>query len=222
VTALIHWIEWIANIGFTVALGGSSILALAVILERFDAYRRAGAASASFLAELRRRLESAPIEEALLYCEVTAGPSAAVAAAGIRRCREMTGARAGATLDPETFHRIEQKVNEAMREKGDREVSRLEEHLPLLSTLGTVAPLIGFLGTVAGMIIAFENIAAAGMGKPQVVAGGISTALVTTAAGLIIAIPAFAAHNYFANRVKVFVEEMDETASMVVHMLVTR
>ncbi|NKB67437.1 MAG: MotA/TolQ/ExbB proton channel family protein [Candidatus Latescibacteria bacterium] len=88
------------------------------------------------------------------------------------------------------------------------EMSRkyLGRFLLVLSTIGTVAPLLGLLGTILGMITAFEAIARAGTGDPQVVAGGISTALLTTAGGLIIAIPSIIFYRYLANKAEAVVE----------------
>jgi len=82
----------------------------------------------------------------------------------------------------------------------------LGRFLLVLSTIGTVAPLLGLLGTILGMITAFEAIARAGTGDPQVVAGGISTALLTTAGGLIIAIPSIIFYRYLASRAEGIVE----------------
>ena len=72
------------------------------------------------------------------------------------------------------------------------------KHLPIINTIGNIAPLIGLLGTITGMIVAFESIAASGAGDPKVVAGGISQALVTTATGLIVAIPSIVFYRYLA------------------------
>ncbi|MDA1280598.1 MAG: MotA/TolQ/ExbB proton channel family protein [Chloroflexi bacterium] len=82
----------------------------------------------------------------------------------------------------------------------------LGRFLLVLSTIATVAPLLGLLGTILGMITAFESIARAGTGDPQVVASGISVALLTTAGGLIIAIPSLIFHRYLASRAEAIVE----------------
>lgn len=218
-------LERLIQFAFAVMLSGTSILVLAAILERWNAYKLAAACPPGFREELRYCLESGAVRRAVDLCESTPGPTAGVAGAGIRRYLELAPSEDDSAffcaMAPSELHRMESKVNDGMQQQGDKELSRLEEHLNLLSTLGSIAPLMGFLGTVAGMIIAFQKIAGAGMGKPQTVAGGISTALVTTAAGLAIAIPAFASHNYFANRVKVFLEDMNETAATVVRALVT-
>ena len=85
----------------------------------------------------------------------------------------------------------------------------LGKHLPILNTLGNISPLIGLLGTILGMIIAFESIAVAGAGDPRVVAGGISQALVTTASGLIIAIPTIVSYRYLARRADKMLEHVE-------------
>ena len=85
----------------------------------------------------------------------------------------------------------------------------LGKHLAVLQTIGTISPLLGLLGTILGMIIAFESIAVAGTGDPKVVAGGISQALGTTAAGLIIAIPTIVAYRYLARRAEVCKERVE-------------
>ena len=85
----------------------------------------------------------------------------------------------------------------------------LGKHLPVLQTIGTISPLLGLLGTIIGMIIAFESIAVSGTGDPRVVAGGISQALGTTAAGLIIAIPTIVVYRYLARRAEVCKERVE-------------
>ena len=85
----------------------------------------------------------------------------------------------------------------------------LGKHLAILQTIGTISPLLGLLGTIIGMIIAFESIAVAGTGDPKVVAGGISQALGTTAAGLIIAIPTIVAYRYLARSAEACKEHVE-------------
>ena len=87
--------------------------------------------------------------------------------------------------------------------------SYLGKHLPVLNTISNIAPLVGLLGTITGMIVAFESIAASGAGDPKVVAGGISQALVTTATGLIVAIPAIVLYRYLARRAERGLEQVE-------------
>ena len=85
----------------------------------------------------------------------------------------------------------------------------LGKHLPIINTIGNIAPLIGLLGTITGMIVAFESIAASGAGDPKVVAGGISQALVTTATGLIVAIPSIVFYRYLARTADRSLEQVE-------------
>ena len=79
----------------------------------------------------------------------------------------------------------------------------------MLNTIGNIAPLLGLLGTITGMIVAFESIAVAGAGDPRVVAGGISQALVTTASGLVIAIPTIISYRYLARKAESLLETVE-------------
>lgn len=97
------------------------------------------------------------------------------------------------------------------------EVNELGRGLNILATIGSVAPLIGFLGTVAGMIKAFGNIAAADEVSAQLVAGGIYTALTTTAYGLIIAIPAIAMYNYFVHKIDNFIADIEKVVNQLLN-----
>jgi biopolymer transport protein ExbB len=99
------------------------------------------------------------------------------------------------------------------------QMSRLEQGLVWLATVANVAPLLGFLGTVAGMIIAFGAIELAGEVDATLVAGGIKVALITTAAGLTIAIPVNVAHNYFVSKIDSLVIEMEETSQNLIETL---
>jgi biopolymer transport protein ExbB len=95
----------------------------------------------------------------------------------------------------------------------------LERGLPILATVAMIAPLLGFLGTVTGMINSFEALASVGLNNPAAVAQGISEALITTAAGLIIAIPVQMAYNYFVTNVNALVRNMESAANTVLEAL---
>ena len=96
--------------------------------------------------------------------------------------------------------RSKQEIKEAIEDAGIHEIPRLEKNLGILSTIASITPLLGLLGTITGMIIAFESIASSGTGDPRVVAGGISQALLTTATGLIIAIPAIIFYRFLGHK----------------------
>jgi biopolymer transport protein ExbB len=101
-------------------------------------------------------------------------------------------------------------IEKAIQTTGVIELGFLERGLAVLATISNVAPLLGFLGTVAGMISAFGAIAEAGQVEATLVAGGIKIALITTATGLIIAIPVNVAYNFFVTRIDKLIMEMEE------------
>ncbi len=112
------------------------------------------------------------------------------------------------------------EVEEAIQETSLYEIPRLERFLPLLGTIGNISPLLGFTGTVLGMISAFTAIANAGVSSPSIVANGIAEALLTTATGLIIAIPTLFFYNYFTHKVDTFVLEMEKCTAELINQLI--
>jgi biopolymer transport protein ExbB len=111
-------------------------------------------------------------------------------------------------------------VKESIENAGSQEVGKLEKGLSVLATVAGIAPLLGFLGTVTGMISAFMRIQdLAGAANPGDLAGGIWEALVTTAFGLMVGIPALAFYNYFLNRIKKLVSDMETVANDVVDVI---
>ena len=103
-------------------------------------------------------------------------------------------------------------MKEAITEAGRQEVYELERNLQALGTIAQISPLMGLLGTVLGMIKVFSTIVTKGVGDPGVLAEGISEALVTTAAGICVAIPALIFYRYFQSRVDYLVLKMEEDA----------
>jgi len=100
-----------------------------------------------------------------------------------------------------------------MRTAGRTQVDRLERGLTVLEIVAAVSPLIGLLGTVLGMVAVFNAITAEGLGNPQILSAGISQALVTTVAGLTVAIPALAFHSLLTKRVDMYAVEMQDRAT---------
>ena len=114
-------------------------------------------------------------------------------------------------------------IREAVAESGEREESRLQRKISYLSMIATLSPMLGLLGTVLGMIQAFNVIAfSAGLGKPTLLAAGVSKALVTTAAGLIVAIPAMGFYFFFRNRVNLIIEMAEDIMTRFVEILTGR
>ena len=108
-------------------------------------------------------------------------------------------------------------VTEAIEEAGNEQMVGYMKSISYLSIIGATAPMLGLLGTVSGMIKAFQTMATGGMGKPELLAGNIGEALITTAAGLIIAIPAMIAYFIFKNN---FIKSMSSMGRLVSHLVV--
>jgi len=113
-----------------------------------------------------------------------------------------------------------EKVEKMLSVAGSIQVSSLEKGLNILSSIGTLAPMIGFLGTTSGMISAFSDIAAADRVSAKIVAGGIEEALLTTAAGLLLAIPTLFSYNYFVHKIDLFVSNIERISSDIVEKLI--
>jgi biopolymer transport protein ExbB len=184
------------------------ILAAGVIIERYRSLKLLTSDSGSIRADVQKMLREDRIEEAMQLCDSSQGPVPAILSAGLRKFLVLRRLN----YDPA---KIEEQVVKAMDDYGVHVVAALEKHLPVLATVSSVAPMLGFLGTVAGMVTSFEEIVAR-MGETNIVeaaAGGISVALLTTAFGLIIGIPAFMSFNYFSSVINRFVLEIEESAT---------
>ena len=183
-----------------------SVLALAYMVERSVRLRGGRLATRSFHGELLSALRDAGPRAGLELCERDATSQSRILAAGLRRAE-------AAVLERE----------KAVEDAGAREVDRLSANLRPLVVIGMIAPLLGLLGTVWGMIEAFSVISAGdGLGSPEALAGGISQALVTTAAGLAVAIPAQAAYYFFKSRIDAFVRRTEDLYEEVCDVLVGR
>jgi biopolymer transport protein ExbB len=180
-----------------------SIIALVFILERLFTLSRARIDVKNLMNRVSQALRSEGIDAALKVCEGTRGPIAAVIHSGLLRAGQ----------GPEA-------VKEAIETAGSIETSFLERGLVVLATVSTIAPMLGFLGTVSGMMNAFAAIAAAEQVSAKIVASGIEEALITTIAGLTIAIPASVGHAYFVSQIERFVLEMEEASANLVNELV--
>jgi biopolymer transport protein ExbB len=112
------------------------------------------------------------------------------------------------------------EVEQAILDEGERAASSMRRYLRVINGVSTVCPLFGLLGTVWGMIESFNEIAgSSAMGRPELLAGGIGTALMSTAAGLCVAIPALILYLYFVGRVDALVMELDRAGQELVHLI---
>jgi biopolymer transport protein ExbB len=175
-----------------------SMTALAFIIERFIALRRAKINVNEFLAKIRKALiVNHSVRDAVKICEQYRGPVASIMKAGLLK-----------------YGQPKDEVEKTVENAALYEMGRLERGLVVLATVANVAPLLGFLGTVTGMIKSFDALQEAGLSDPGLVAGGISEALITTATGLAVAIPVQIAYNYFMSRINRFVRDIETAANM--------
>lgn len=173
-----------------------SIIAIGVVLDRFLAFRSyAGIDNRSLRARVMEYVWGGDLEKAALLCAKTPGPVSAVLLAGIQafaKARERLSR--GDNAIPTTV-----TVKEAMDDYSIHAVSAVEKRFGILSTIANAAPLMGMTGTVTGMIASFEAMKDGGVSN-EAVAGGISEALITTAAGLVVALIAVIPYNYFNSK----------------------
>ncbi|OGW74922.1 MAG: hypothetical protein A2Z72_00105 [Omnitrophica bacterium RBG_13_46_9] len=183
-----------------------SIMAFAVFLERVWHLRSARIDTKKFMQEISNKLKANRVMEAMDMCNITKGPIARILKSGIMR-----------------YDRPRQDIKEAIEDAGVHEVPLLEKNLGVLATIAHIAPLLGLLGTVVGMLRAFQVIEEKAMSmvpvNPGDLAGGIWEALITTVAGLSVAIPTYVAYNYLVSRVDNFVLDMEKSATELVNLL---
>ena len=190
------------------------IIAVGVIIERYRSLRMLVGDSSRLRNEVRKLLQEDRIVEALELCEEQEGPVPAILAAGLRKYLLLKRLN----YDPA---KIEEQVVKAMDDYSVHVVAALEKHLPILGTVSSAAPMLGFLGTVAGMIVSFTSIKDQ-FGEQNIVllaADGIAVALLTTAFGLIVGIPAFVAFNYFSGVINRFILEVEESATELIEVV---
>lgn len=177
---------------------GFSVVALAFIIERAIALRRANINVNEFLAKIRKALlVNRSVRDAIKICEQYRGPVASIMKAGLVK-----------------YGQPKEEIEKTIENAALYEMGRLERGLTVLATVANTAPLLGFLGTVTGMIKSFDALAEAGLSNPGLVAVGIKEALYTTATGLFIAIPTQIAYNYFMSRINRFVRDIETAANM--------
>jgi len=179
-----------------------SLAGLAVIIERGWALHRIQDNMAEIVSRVRRALHARDMEAAIKVCDTLQGPISNTLKAGLLQ-----------------FGKPVEEMERTMEAVATQEVARMERFLWILATVANIAPLFGFLGTVTGMINAFDRVAEVGLGNPRAVAGGISEALITTAAGLMIALPVQAAYNYFITRVGKVSLNMETAGAMLIETL---
>ena len=190
--------------GFTMyILVFCSFLSVTILVERIIYYRKQSKTKrADFMTKIRRELERGNIEKAMKICKETLAPYSKVVYCGL-----------------ELYGHHEKEISNVMEREVTIEVTKLERYTSIVGTIGNTAVYIGLFGTVLGIIRAFHDIAVAGTGGMAVVIGGVAEALVCTAAGLFVAIPAVIAFNYFTRRVEHFLNDMELCASELIDLI---
>lgn len=188
---------------WTVPFAAVTLVAVWVMADRLVVLRRGRVIPKPFVQRFLKLLDEGELEpgEALQICEENDSPVAHVFAHGVRK-----------------WGKPSVEVEQAIIDGGERQVSALRKHLRILNGVTTVAPLLGLLGTVWGMLMAFKDISKPGQDTNMEQLGSdIALALVTTAAGLVVAIPAVCMYMYLSGRVDSLVMEMDDLSQRVVH-----
>jgi biopolymer transport protein ExbB len=181
-----------------------SVLAATVAIERFIVFSKAKINVNEFLTKIRKALlVNRNVKEAIKVCEQNKGPVASVMKAGLLR-----------------YGQPRDEIEKTIENAALYELDRLEKRLGVLGTTANVAPMLGFLGTVAGMIRSFATLAEQGLTNPAAVAVGISEALITTATGLIIAIPAQLIYNWYTTKITRFVRDIETASNMLVETFI--
>jgi len=180
----------------------SSIVAVAICIERLYTLNPKKIAPPHLLATVWKQLKAGELDANKLKTLKQSSPLGRILAAGLANA----------------YHGRD-VMKESIEEAAGHVVHELERYLNTLGTIAAVAPLLGLLGTVMGMIKVFAEIMAQGTGNASVLAGGISEALITTAAGLSVAIPALVMHRYFVGRIDGIVVELEQETIKLVDAL---
>lgn len=190
---------------FTAAFVIASVIALWSAIERVAVLRVRRVIPRAFVDRFLMHLRTGRMEkvEALTVCQQNQSPMADIFMHGVRK-----------------WGKPSVEIEQAVIDGGERQVSLLKKRLRVLNGVATITPLVGLLGTVVGMIQAFNDIATAdAMGQTQQIARGIAMALLTTAVGLFIAIPALTAYMFLAGKIDALVMEMDRLGQELVHLI---
>jgi biopolymer transport protein ExbB len=186
---------------------GCSIVSFTIFIERLFQLRRSEIDTNQFIIMIRKAIKQGNPVEAIQICEQNQGTVSAIIKTGLLR-----------------RHRNKEQIESAMELAGLVEIARLEKNAKILSIIAHIAPLIGLLGTVLGFIQAFSEMRLSGLVDISATRIGeaMEYALVTTAAGLVVAIPSILAYNYIVSRIEGFVLEIQVTSAEILELLLDR
>jgi biopolymer transport protein ExbB len=201
---------WQYNSNWNIVLfviGICSLIGFTIFIERLMHLRKSEIDTNKFIIDIRTIIKDGNIIEAIQVCESTGGTIANIVKSGLVK-----------------HNRSKEQIENAMEVSGLIEIAQLEKNAKILSIIAHIAPLIGLLGTVLGFIQAFSEMRMSGLVDISATRIGeaMEYALVTTAAGLVVAIPSVLAYNYIVSRVEGFVLEIQTTSAEIVDLLVHR
>lgn len=183
-----------------------SIFSVGIISGKFIQLRMIKIDTQKFLGSILEQMKRHQVKEALQICDNTKSPISHILKAGILK-----------------YDRPRPQIKEAIEDASLYEVPKLEKNLTALATIAHISPLLGLLGTVTGMVRCFQTIQAKATSfhpvSPGDLAGGIWEALLTTVAGLVVAIPTYVAYNYLVSRINNFILEMEKASTELVNFL---
>lgn len=180
----------------------SSIIAIGIIAERLWFLQRDRVIPTHLVGQVRQRISLQQLDAGFIEALRGSSPLGRVLSAGLAN-----------------RHQPREIIKESIEDTGRHVVHELERYLNSLGTIAAIAPLLGLLGTVIGMVKVFTAITVHGVGNPGVLAGGISEALITTAAGLSVAIPALIGYRFLRGRVEELVVFMEQEAMLLIEAL---
>lgn len=184
-----------------------SIVSFTIFIERLIQLKKSEIDTNQFIIRMRNAIKMGNIIEAVQICENTGGTVANIVKAGLTK-----------------HNRGKEQIENSMEISGLIEVAKLEKNAKILSIIAHISPLIGLLGTVLGFIQAFSEMRLSGLVDISATRLGeaMEYALITTAAGLVVAIPSVLAYNYIVSRIESFILEIQTTSSEIVDLLLTR
>jgi len=190
-----------------IVIGICSIVSFTIFIERVIHLKKSEIDTNKFIMLLRQPIKDGHLVDAVRLCESTGGSISNIVKAGLLK-----------------HNRSKEQIENAMEVSGLIEIAHLEKNAKMLSIIAHIAPLIGLLGTVLGFIQAFSEMRASGLVDISAMRIGeaMEYALVTTAAGLVVAIPSVLAYNYIVSRIEGFVLEMQTTSQEIVDLLIHR
>ncbi len=191
-------------------LGAMSIVGLALVSYFLVVLREGQVVPRKFILALRAKLEAGSLEDARMECARDGSPIAEIAVAAIEH------SRSAEETTPEL-------IKEVIEGEGSRQANFIQNQVQYLQDIAVIAPMIGLLGTVLGMLKAFNVVALdVAKAKPMLLAGGVSQALITTAAGLMVGIPAMVAYAYFRGRSAKLVSALESSSAGLLTLLIRK